>query len=311
MSKSRSDEVQADARVTEASPALEAADTRPGGIFPKLSEPLTVELPSTEAPLPGDAPGACLVEIHGTQVGRRLELDRARFAVGRVAPSDILVESPSVSRSHAVLERGPDGYEVIDNDSTNGTWVNDERVTRRSLRDGDIVVFGGIAFRFIASPNLNQAVSRVLEQIALTDGLTQTATRTALEDALCAHRDESGAVLGFAITDFTRLSARHGGLAAERVVALLAGILRQRVRRSDVVARVGASAFAVLVPGLDESSARRKGEQLRRHVEQSTFKYNDSVLPIALEVVVEAGRLGSTAILKDALARLHVGPEAT
>jgi diguanylate cyclase len=128
---------------------------------------------------------------------------------------------------------------------------------------------------------------------------------------MCAHRDESGAVLGFAVMDFTRLSARHGVLAAERVVALLAGILRQRVRRSDVVARVGASAFAVLVPGLDESSARRKGEQLRRHVEQSTFKYNDSVLPIALEVVVEAGQLGSTAILKDALARLHVGPEAT
>lgn len=297
--------------MTEVSPSLETVDTRPGEVFPRLAEKLTVELPSTDTPFPGDVPGACLIEIHGASVGRRVELSGVRYAVGRVSPSEIVVESPSVSRSHAVLERGPRGFEVIDNDSTNGTWVNDERVSRRWLSDGDIVMFGGIAFRFVVSQNLNQAVIRVLERIALTDGLTQTATRAALEDAMVAQANESGAVLGFAIAEFTRLSARHGPLAAERIVALLAGILRQRVRRSDVVARVGASAFAVLVPGLDESSARRKAEQLRRHVEQSTFKYNDSVLPVALDVSVSAGRLGSDALLKDALARLHVGPQAT
>lgn len=72
----------------------------------------------------------------------------ARFAivhpsrVGRSRESDIFLVDPSVSRMHATLEPQGDHLVVRDAGSTNGTFVNGERVQLRALRAGDRVAFG-------------------------------------------------------------------------------------------------------------------------------------------------------------------------
>lgn len=72
----------------------------------------------------------------------------ARFAishgmrVGRSRESDIFLVDPSVSRNHAMLELHEDHVIVRDAGSTNGTFVNGERVQLRALRPGDRVAFG-------------------------------------------------------------------------------------------------------------------------------------------------------------------------
>jgi hypothetical protein len=76
---------------------------------------------------------------------RTLELD-GELRVGRGAPADIA--DPAVSRGHLTLERRPDGsYVLVDNSSTNGTWVNDahepiEANVQVPLADGDRIHFG-------------------------------------------------------------------------------------------------------------------------------------------------------------------------
>jgi hypothetical protein len=62
--------------------------------------------------------------------------------VGRNAESEIFLVDPSVSRNHAVLEVRGDQVVVRDTGSTNGTFVNGERVQLRTLRPGDRVAFG-------------------------------------------------------------------------------------------------------------------------------------------------------------------------
>lgn len=62
--------------------------------------------------------------------------------VGRSSQNEIFLVDPSVSRNHAVLEvRGGD-VTVRDSGSTNGTFVNGERVERRKLQPGDRIAFG-------------------------------------------------------------------------------------------------------------------------------------------------------------------------
>jgi pSer/pThr/pTyr-binding forkhead associated (FHA) protein len=65
-------------------------------------------------------------------------------SVGRAPPADLLLDwDDRVSRLHARFERVEDGWEVVDEGSRNGTFVNEERLSgRRRLSDGDTVRFG-------------------------------------------------------------------------------------------------------------------------------------------------------------------------
>jgi ABC transport system ATP-binding/permease protein len=64
--------------------------------------------------------------------------------VGRSTGADFIVEAPLVSRIHCRLTAGATELEVLDLDSTNGTFVNGERVDRRTLKLGDKLGVGRV-----------------------------------------------------------------------------------------------------------------------------------------------------------------------
>jgi pSer/pThr/pTyr-binding forkhead associated (FHA) protein len=57
--------------------------------------------------------------------------------VGRAPRADFVVDAALVSRLHCRLEAGDEALEVVDLESTNGTFVNDRRITRARLVSGD------------------------------------------------------------------------------------------------------------------------------------------------------------------------------
>jgi pSer/pThr/pTyr-binding forkhead associated (FHA) protein len=57
--------------------------------------------------------------------------------VGRAPRADFIVDRALVSRLHCRLEAVDDGLQVIDLSSTNGTYVNDKRIERARLTNGD------------------------------------------------------------------------------------------------------------------------------------------------------------------------------
>jgi pSer/pThr/pTyr-binding forkhead associated (FHA) protein len=59
---------------------------------------------------------------------RELEWDAERITIGRDSANDIVIDHPLASRRHARLERTEEGFAVRDLESTNGTFVNQERV---------------------------------------------------------------------------------------------------------------------------------------------------------------------------------------
>jgi predicted component of type VI protein secretion system len=74
----------------------------------------------------------------------RLELEGGRSTIGKAAENDIPVtDDPMASHLHAVLERFAAGWCVTDLGSSNGTWVNGERIwASRRLRNGDEIRVG-------------------------------------------------------------------------------------------------------------------------------------------------------------------------
>jgi adenylate cyclase len=80
------------------------------------------------------------------------ELPEGRsLIVGRGLTSDIAVYDPTISRRHAELTVGPDGVEVKDLDSSNGTCINGARVTRGRLALNDTITFGKVVFRLVGA----------------------------------------------------------------------------------------------------------------------------------------------------------------
>ena len=88
-----------------------------------------------------------LIVVEGTE-RRTLLLDHFPFTVGRRTDRDLVLADPRVSREHAELVREPDGVYIVDQNSRQGTFVNNEKVDRRKLERNDRIEFGvrGAAF---------------------------------------------------------------------------------------------------------------------------------------------------------------------
>jgi predicted ester cyclase len=68
--------------------------------------------------------------------------------IGRTPDNDITLADLDVSRQHAELRRNPDGsFEIIDLGSHGGTYVNGERITRKTLAEQDTISIGRATFR--------------------------------------------------------------------------------------------------------------------------------------------------------------------
>ena len=79
------------------------------------------------------------------------QLTRDETRIGRAGDrSDLVLNDGQVSRAHAAVRRVAGGYTLVDLDSANGTWVDDQRVTERVLADGDSFTISKYTFVFKA-----------------------------------------------------------------------------------------------------------------------------------------------------------------
>ncbi|MBT6274577.1 MAG: FHA domain-containing protein, partial [Chromatiales bacterium] len=82
----------------------------------------------------------------------RHPINSAAYRIGRHGDNELPIQDPSMSRHHAQIQRKRDGSFVItDLDSMNGVFVNDKRITRSPLNDGDRVELGDVQMRFAAA----------------------------------------------------------------------------------------------------------------------------------------------------------------
>ena len=82
--------------------------------------------------------------LNGTRAGERLGLGGSGIRIGREsAICEIVLENPKVSRLHAEVVSIDGKVLLIDRNSSNGTYVNDQKIDKRYLKDGDIIYFGG------------------------------------------------------------------------------------------------------------------------------------------------------------------------
>ena len=143
-------------------------------------------------------------------------------------------------------------------------WTNMRgRVTERDSRDKPVRVTG-----MLIDISRRKELEAELERLATTDELTGLFNRRYGTDAVkneVARAQRSGRPLSFILLDvdhFKGVNDRFGHDVGDKVLADLAGLLRERLRRTDTAARWGGEEFAVILP---ETDSRRR-PKLRRRV---------------------------------------------
>jgi diguanylate cyclase (GGDEF)-like protein len=243
-----------------------------------------------------------MVRIHPADgLGALVELSERTLTVGRDADCDIQLPDDSVSRWHARFEVLGDECVLSDLESTNGVYVNDQRIKRHRLRPGDRVRLGNQIFRYLGGDSLEAEYFEAVYRMMTTDGLTQAFNKRYLLEML--ERELSRArrtkrpisVVMFDVDHFKKINDVHGHLAGDEVLCELCRRARTVLRADDVLARFGGEEFTLVLAETSLAEARGVGERLRLVIAQRPFSFDELEIAVTISVGV-AGIAGGQAI---------------
>ena len=114
---------------------------------------------------------ALLLLLQDDSVGVRFLIEKEKTSIGRGPDNDICLDDELVSKCHAVIEvvvstddNKKVEYFLHDQDSTNYSYVNEERVGIRRLSNNDIIRIGKNNFRFVDDQRDNLEVTTKLQK---------------------------------------------------------------------------------------------------------------------------------------------------
>jgi two-component system cell cycle response regulator len=216
-------------------------------------------------------------------LGARFRLrPRSAVVIGRATSSDVsLPEISSLSRHHARLTYRTESVVLEDLGSTNGTYVNGQRIEQETiLRSGDRFQVGAVHFKFLQERDIENAYHQAIHDLVVLDGLTQIANRRKFEFE--AERElgrarrygRSLTLILFDIDYFKLVNDTYGHLCGDFVLKRIVELTRPLLRREQVFARVGGEEFAILCPEAAAVNARALAERVRRKLSMNPYEHS-------------------------------------
>ncbi len=93
------------------------------------------------------------------KVIEKVVTEKPRISIGRTSDNDIVLDNRGVSRKHALIEFTENSALLIDNDSLNGTFLNDRKISEESLKDKDRISIGKYDLLFNSSGSRENKIS--------------------------------------------------------------------------------------------------------------------------------------------------------
>jgi serine phosphatase RsbU (regulator of sigma subunit) len=159
-----------------------------------------------------DQPG-CLT-YSDSDGAHRFALQSETVSIGRQSDQDLQLKDSFVSRRHAVIRRVERGYELSDQKSSHGTYVNGTRIERSALQPGDVLQFGSLN-----APRVLFQMGDELSHTSLADDLLQALSRISVSGRREATPAREMEQLNFLLNAARRLNA--GAARADILEALL------------------------------------------------------------------------------------------
>lgn len=199
--------------------------------------------------------------------------------IGRGLDAEVRLDDDGVSRQHAqVMTVGNGDPTLKDLGSSNGTYVNGNRIQTHTLKDGDKIQVGSISIlKFSYQDDLERTFQEQLFDRGLKDGTTGIYNKRYLLDRIDSdyshaqrHRTNLS-LLMFDIDHFKKINDTYGHPAADSALKDLALIVRKTLRTSDVFARYGGDEFVVLMREIDDAGTLVLAKRIRKLIKKHKF----------------------------------------
>jgi pSer/pThr/pTyr-binding forkhead associated (FHA) protein len=98
---------------------------------------------------PGLAPRGHYLALEDADHTRMLRLEDKITHLGRGGDADIRFDEHRVSRTHAILVRHGGHFRLLDDRSSNGTFVNGRQISATNIEEGDVILLGPVALQYL------------------------------------------------------------------------------------------------------------------------------------------------------------------
>lgn len=192
-----------------------------------------------------------------------------------IHPDDIEGLMASIEISHQTLDHWSYEYRVVHNGVER--WLQGNAIPEREA-DGTVVWYGMIN----DIDRLKQLEMR-LRELSTTDELTGLYNRRQLIthlqsslDHLQRHHSQPVSVVLIDLDKFKKINDTFGHQTGDEVLVAFAGLLKSRMRKTDIYGRFGGEEFILILPGSDEGEALGIARELLSRLREMSFSTNEN-----------------------------------
>jgi len=224
-------------------------------------------------------------------IGRMHKLDKSEVVLGRSVDAEFQIEDDGISRKHAKVICDEGRFSLMDLGSTNGTFLNGNRVDVSPLHDGDKIQIGSnTVLKFSLQDQLDEQYQRSIYESATRDGLTRVFNKKYMLDSLrkefayCLRHRIPLSLAMFDVDHFKKVNDTYGHQAGDYVLARIAQRISEVVRAEDLFARYGGEEFALMLRETVEEQAYVAAERCRRIVDLTDFNFGGTPIKVTISV---------------------------
>ena len=190
-----------------------------------------------------------------------------------------------------MIEPNGHGHLVTDLQSTNGTYVNEERALEaRRLATGDRVRFGNQIFKYLSADCVEARYHEVIFELMTTDGLTGVHNKRYLLETLDREVQQSRrsgtplCVMMLDLDKFKVVNDTFGHLAGDAVLVEFARRAKSELRGGDLLARYGGEEFAMVLTRTELKDAVQVAERIRQSTAAEPVEFEEYSIPITVSI---------------------------
>lgn len=250
---------------------------------------------------------ACLLGLAGRDMGRRFLLAQRKVTLGRSDQADVTIDDDDASRIHCEILSLPVGVALHDLSSTNGTFVNGQRIERHLLNDGDQIQIGRSVFRFTRANHVEAHYFDEMFRLTNTDPLTGVYNKRYFlsmlerELARAERHQRQMSLLMLDLDYFKKVNDTFGHVAGDAVLVEAAKRIGAELTSEDLLARFGGEEFVVLLDETTLDEAALVAERIRASIAGTPVQHADAAIAVTTSIGVSG--LHEVAASDDAASR--------
>jgi diguanylate cyclase (GGDEF)-like protein len=232
-----------------------------------------------------------LVVFIGNDSGKRHKLKPGTMTIGRSPRADISLDDDRISGIHCLIKWTDDIIAIEDKGSTNGTYVDSQKIGYAHLPPGVAFQIGHSVMKIEYKDESEIRLEESLVHRASIDTLTGIFNRqhfmslASKEIAYARRHQQAVGIIMIDIDNFKRVNDNYGHLIGDFILAQVSSVISEGKRAEDLFGRYGGEEFIILPRGkIDKENVFNQCEHIRKAVEKFEFCHAEACLRLTISI---------------------------